>query len=579
MQQPQAGANGHNGPNVGGVNQGNPIKKRDKHVPQLTFKHGQLQYFESSYTFGPEGDKALRGYFSRLSATQPNPDGSGAKFKIHASEDHPHPVGATMRAYLNDKIVYDLVTEDYILDVGTSPARLFGRWDYKYEGQECKLSERVYSMAPLITGRDIHRQRTHFYAKMPTMCDCVGGWKRRDCKNCCPDDGFKVAISVDSVYYPGVLEEIVWQTELTGGVGYIVFNDYHHAMRKTGLTGRACDNESHYIIEHHPGKESIVTSTVKGNIAPYEHGFLRTEGEFWQYQMENPTTKEVYFVVFETLSEFWNHDIPYKLCRVVAIDQQFLPDDEKAGIKGVPLMSSVFYQTEASINLDDSVDLSPAKLLSGLSSIGSTENKTPTPTTSMTEPVLPKKEEIAEDFPSLNTLDVPEFYHKKPPIFGEKIVDFRIRYAREIESFKTWQTIMQAWNSEFELLHTSVENKTTFVTLTAKTKVCCLPFLCSKDRCCGLFKRSGHFKAPLKLVMAAYSKIGNKRTIEAERYCVTECQKDDKFIKDNGLTLYDQTMLPEAFIIASAIRAQETLRRHDAEVQIPSMAARNLLKK
>jgi hypothetical protein len=141
-------------------------------------------------------------------------------------------------------------------------------------------------------------------------CDSVGG-QATTCAECLDHSDYTAAISVDSWYYPGVLEECVKRAK-QGLMVYIVGSDYHACIRRGKLTGKAADGESHYIISG-----DSVTSFIHGNPAPYEHRIPVTADVSWSYIVDGGR------VIMEIVDTILNGDIPYHIMRMTYVDSMW----------------------------------------------------------------------------------------------------------------------------------------------------------------------------------------------------------------------------------------------------------------
>jgi hypothetical protein len=206
---------------------------------------------------------------------------------------------------MQDLVIYKHETTSSIKDIGAAIVRTATRFE-----NGAPLKDRVHSMAPIVSGRDILRNRKHsrHMKDFTNFCTHKGGDTLRtdrvnsDGSNCKCQEYFEVTTAIDSVYYPGVLEEMAIDSIVSKGVGYVAFNDYDAAWRKNGNKGRCADDESQYFLYG-----DIVESTVRGNVAPYVHGFLRTTDRIsWQYKMNFQSIATTAYVIFEVYEGEWN---------------------------------------------------------------------------------------------------------------------------------------------------------------------------------------------------------------------------------------------------------------------------------
>lgn len=484
--------------------------------PPLVFNKGALSNIHIPYTLGPEANKSLRKYFSYLIDNE-TPD--RPRFVNQSRQVHPHPVGGFIRAYMGDLIPLKYAPDGLILDIGTSQVRLASRYDT--DGQP--LCHRVHSMAPVLSGRDILREmankpRVYGSSLKPKTdfingCRCEGGqWKSR-C-HVCTSDMFDTTMSVDSVYYPGVLEEIL-SHGTHGALGYVVFNDYDKARIMNGNQGVALDRESHYVIE---GDQ--VSSYVNGNPAPYQHGFLRTGGhDTWQYRFF--FRGKIYYMVFETVEEFQNGDIPYKMCRVYVVDHlRIIAANplESMGVKGIPLFTSHFFSSEER--------LEPKQVT--------------------------KVVEVSKDTIGLRLSERPGCRRSQG---GDVLIDLTARDERTKSDLAIWEAFVDQYefyvHSRSERFFTTLEEVDG-----SKVQMINMEMLSTKWYTLGLATASTSVRARLEHVVEAYLAIGNKKLNSSVKQACIQVQRN--------LGLGAKSLdLTEAFLIARVMRAQEEVRFDD----------------
>lgn len=573
------------------------IIEKDKEVwekrPSLVLNKGNLSSVLIPFALGPEANSALRKYFNYLINEQ---DTTRPRFIVQERCHHPHPVGAFIRAHMGDLIPYKYAPKGLILDIGTSRVRLNSRYDL--DGQP--LYKRVHSMAPVLSGRDILRdmsnnlrfsdssklvtpaQLSTSQLALPNSCNCVGGqWKSR-C-TMCTSEWYDTTSSVDSIYYPGVMEEIAVHG-ITGSVGYVVFNDYDKARIVSGSEGYALDKESHYTITG-----NVVTSKVEGNPAPYQHRFLNTGGNAsWQFDMvltqedtisqththhtyihregdaecvlptysvryphkkrglfrpgvyqcsccrtstngatkhqlrENReftkhigthirkrVTKTPVVVVFETVEEFMNGDIPYKLCRVYTISKERLRANREEHVAGIPVMKTFYYQEE--------------------------ETDKPTKGKSVDGPLKFTADTRAEIAAA-----------------GQLMTEL----VQRTERVKTDNAIWEALINQYEF-HIDKRSERFFLTkeeVSGEThQYVNMEMLSTKWYSLGLATIGQPVKARLETVIEAYLQVGNKKIPSSIRQACINMQRTAK----GKISTLD---VADAFLIARVMRSQEDVR-------------------
>lgn len=362
--------------NVGKDNGGRKeLEDRKPNPPKdtLAVSKGAVAAISSNYRFSKEAVSTLERHFCGLLVKA----GDRSRFSIGGEfgyNDHPHALGAFLRAYFHDLVLFKYEPmyvdgdDDHmpqVLDIGSSPVRMYSR----YQNGVCEAT-RNWMMCPNLGIRDemrdagnsrrIQRLISDCVSKglkapeiSTRVCHCVGAGgevidERKKCEICSRGVA-RVVTSVDSFYYPGVLEEMFEQLAEGSNIGYVVGNDYHHAMiklkegSKNPFEGSACVNsegvpESTFKISlgHKPTDANEgwlpdirVTSTVRGNPLPYEHGILKTHGKenfAYTYKCADGISR---MFVFEQLQCVWNGDVPYKIWRIYKTALDKAADSEK----------------------------------------------------------------------------------------------------------------------------------------------------------------------------------------------------------------------------------------------------------
>jgi hypothetical protein len=521
--------------------------KEYKNRPRLTFSKGELTYFESPYDFGTEATEALRGHFNRLLAQG---NGTRPKFNLRRYAYHPHCCGATMRALFGDYIYYNYEKTANILDIGASLSRTAKRFDF--DGQP--LNQRVLSTAPILSSRDLIRQREHqddeemsLMVEGVNYCRCEGGLRnnrfcgdfktvddkgeeigvievRKPCPVCA--EPFKVTMSVDSAYYPGVIEEQAWHSYKTQGRGYLVFNDYDGARIKHGLCGSACDGESEYKIEG-----EYVTSKVRGNFAPYRHQILSTRGmDSWQYHLYIGGRDLI--CLFQVLQRFWNKDVPYVIVKMFAVDVEELSKFGEEMFTGVPMLSK-YYREERKI--------------------------------------IPKKiEQVEKD------LNVRKLFDKQV----DEFIDFTDGGLHFKEAFEDCKLKIGAYTLDFNKREEDIYSRTDeLINLFRKTPMN-LYVTKTKDKdmyinlelrysawyTFGLNLYTDVYTAPLALMVEAYDVLGQKGENKSIAHAISQLQR--KILEQTGVMNFD---VYEAMNLARVIRDQQLTRMENLANKCPAI--------
>jgi hypothetical protein len=495
----------------------------------------------SSYCFGEEGKKALETQFAYLAKQE-------GKLRFQDWQPHPHPVGATMRAAFDDLVKFGYLAGQKIHDIGGSKTRVMSRFD----PEGTKMTDRVHTTTPVLSVRDIHRERTN-PEEVPNNCQCIGGQWANRCAECCALAPYwKSAMSVDSIYYPGVMEELMGVLRVSKRAGYVVFNDYHHAYLKNGKSGRACDAESTYTISG-----STVTSTVKGNVSPYKHGVLKTGGGYsWQYLIKHPSPSmqgAEYWMIFETLHEFWNHDIPYKLCRVVCIAENELVNRGFAPRTGMPDCQTYGLNDSIWFDVDEDKARDTEERYRKEMALYLSKYEDPKPDT--------------KSPPEISTwqMRIEECKHKNTPEAAQMVIDLNRRIETYRSMYATWDAVVREWNSRVhktnERFYTTHEADETWATCEIST---------SAWYTLGFSLNRTLYKAPLQMVYDAFVRIGQKETIQAIDQAATTALRD--YIKERDLGHWSN-QVQEAFIIARVMRAQQIRRLQTAMMTSSSVSS------
>lgn len=331
-----------------------PSFRRSTHIEDsLRVQNGAVSAIQSSYMYSDQARQTLERYFSHLLIR----DGDRSRFRCGGEfgyKSHQHALGAFLRAHFHDLIMYLYEPRGTCLDIGSSPVRMHSRHQ---NGRP--LLDRVHMMCPVLDVRDDMRVRDNkmklerlcvehnklmeelgdkrVYDPKTHLCAHVGGQEREKCR--C-NDKFDIITSVDSAYYPGVLEEMFDHLIEDDVNGYVVVNDYLQVLldgsferdpgpfetsHKGEIFGRpfgkaeACLNSDgvpesycYYTIE---GNQLWVTSTVQGNPMPYYHGVLNLGQKNFVHKYLGKDGKQ-YYMLFQEMEVCKNGDIPYKMFKV-----------------------------------------------------------------------------------------------------------------------------------------------------------------------------------------------------------------------------------------------------------------------
>jgi len=546
---------------------GDKTEPYDKHS-FLKISQGEAVQFRSQYILGPEGIEAMRKHFHHI-ADKTTRDGSSKLDLCQGYKPHHHPVGALSRSIMHHYIYnkYESRHRGTMLDIGGSLIRLKTMRDN--DGKP--FVKRVTSLCPVLDIRDRMRKIAHARSELSdcVFCECAAAYGRERCATCSSD--FNVITSIDSCYYPGVLDEMFERCakdKEQKTIGYVAFNDYDSALRNTGVHGGACDGESMYSII-----DNIVRSNVKGNVSMYEHGFINTsDSRSWQYKLKYKDEEIV--AVFEELEVIMNGAIPYRLCRVFA----WLADtlgDESGGAKNIPVFTDLFkkpFVPEPVVELDDSNDgvedtmrlmasggpipqtnamCEPTvlpKYIPGLTPV-LTPPKSPLSTASQSSALSDDFFKIKEyhgrtvDFQNVTGLDLTnrkEQYYKQITVWNNLL-----------DKFKKWQDDEEDHNA---LITQFVQDGTTYVQLSLKNKPSMFDWL----MCRSGVRKGNTYAAPLKLVMHYLLVVGVKTDATSLMYANLSDMKTR--MRESSLEVMDTENGSEALIIASEFLAQQKRR-------------------
>jgi hypothetical protein len=258
------------------------------------------------------------------------------------------------------------------LDIGAAEKRLGKAISSVQDGIPQYLRDRCHANIGELGFADYERKVTNTSnIVLPSSCHCVAGLLDNRCQHCreaLQNSPYDNVMAIDSVYYPGVFDELVYHCANRGARGFLVFNDYDAAIQKHGHGGQTLGNESRWSTDG-----IYVTSTVDGNLQPYSHRIVQTGGlKAWQLIHRIPKIgrddiirdsafmeEEEVLVTFKVLEEFVNKTVPYRLVQVLAIKTEELrPFGQENGLGGVRMFDTFFREnlitkltTEAETNV------------------------------------------------------------------------------------------------------------------------------------------------------------------------------------------------------------------------------------
>jgi len=624
------GSNGKQQPknpkgNGAGKDNSKAPKENNPKQPEKTQKHPNdalavqgtsVAAVQSHYRFSTEGIQALERHFSHLFVKT----GDRSRFRIGGEfgyENHSHAVGAFMRAYMHDRIIYGLEPTGKILDVGSSAVRTLSRY------QSAKpVVDRTWMMCPNMDVRDDFRfddnirritrminelnerekvwgKDAKTYAVNDFMCGHQGGttlnkYKLEEGKTvgCKCTGNFDIVTSIDSAYYPGVLEE-VYSKVIKGAIGYVVVNDYKHAVLKKlkngdydkqlgemlpggkestadqlakPFSGYALKNylevpESRFDMQLRYEQGQLVGTRVKsfveGNMMPYTHGVLNF-GESKSFGMLfddivghdtalNKTKTERYLMHFEQVDCFWNGDIPYKTYKV---RRSKLSRWTAEQLEDVPIYDKYWNGDELEAEIMSRISKCwQSKLETEKSSVSKDGISTAGSTPKVTTPALSKSNStISTVVEKVDYFDV-ESYQKKLSKNGDEHLDLVKRCKEEVGFFKFAKDQMKKTPHLFAIEYVNNEAWMTVKTLSSDFKL-------DKPLTWFGFKvedEGRSARAKLSNIFEAYKLIGIKQNTNSILHSLVQYQRD-------GMSMDEAFTMSEAFTIARLIRMGETKR-------------------
>jgi len=523
-----------------------------KAVSGAVYSNGLIARLTPKFVLGPEGSEAFARKFHHLSNAKP--DGSGPRFDPSRGYiPHDHSACALGRQLSNERVIAkelrNLERRGVMIDVGGSITR-----------NHAMQLNTIWCQSPLdIDFKDKIRFRNLPKDVLKDMrdnrCDCKGGQYEERCGFC--TFSHKITISVDAAYYPGVLQEQMVHSYTSKGYGYVVFNDYHAALKAHGVRGRTCDEESNYLIEG-----DFVTSFVKGNNAPYKHRFLNTEGlESWYIkhdlvvpealtknlkawddnnwveaarQKRKVDTKIVKAITFfEVVDEFINKDVPYRTLKLYT----FAEDEIKDDLSMMAEMKTLFYEEGADMqDVDEDIKVSAIR---------------------MNKEVVVSKPPSSKIAPNNVSVEMPELNAKDYPKFGTQVYDFINRTQTTTQS--NWLELMKNHVLFPKILGGGINNERFSMSHLEGEHYLNLTVYNTRWYSLGLRLKSGTYTAKIDTVYKAFVKLGVKSTLQAIEFQISAMQKELE--EETGLAALH---VHEAFIIARVLHAQQTRRLQKA---------------
>ena len=550
------------------------------HFPKdsLSVQNGAIGAVQSSYRFSREACETLENHYRSLFVKESD----RTRFRIggeYGYKNHQHALGAFLRADFHDTIMYLNEPNGRCLDIGSSPVRMFSRYQ-----NEKPLINRVFMMNPIIDVRDdiraqdnklsiqrlcdrhnelavkLDQNNAQILNPQFNTCHHVGG-SDRNRGNCGCIEHFDFITAIDSAYYPGVLEEMFEQMISNQVNGYIVLNDYLHVLLDSayqrdpgplndlenidrnnlhkepfGKTN-AClnadgDPESYcqFRINH---DEIRVTSTVRGNVLPYNHGILnlgkcKTFAHRYSYVNEDDIEVKM-LMLFEEINICFNGEIPYKTYK---IRPTLLSRWSEESLRDVHIYEELFLTASEYLAYLNQEYLMQQEIKSNITI-------TPVPTLRRVE----SGESVNDDL-----FDV-ESYTKKLTQEDESLIDLVQRRARnEVAFVKFVRNQFRTGSHNISIRYVDKE-AWIYIRVVGKESRWYNPLTWFFN--VEMLGRSAH--ARLADVIEAYKKIGVKQNVKSILHSLTQNQRE----RDDNTGLFNMS---DAYAIARVIRVNEETR-------------------
>lgn len=580
----------------------------------LQVRNGTVASFSSRYNFSKEAIDVLRSHFSHLLIGEDKHRlsiGGNSGFIPHG-----HALGATLRAYYDDLVLYKHAPNGKVLDVGGSMVRTLSRYQFLKNGRKVNAAFRVWSQTPVLDVRDdlrvqdnketlvrkvnehneietdpdlklmiegglVNRVDALTLSPIPLQCRCAMAKSGlgTDINCACSTERYDTIKSVESWYYPGVMEGMFNRLIRDKSVGYVVCNDYYRMLlrqkdNKESVLGkklaaiscvRALNSDfgveaiGHGCLNHNLVPESthtvltekgklIVKAEVQGNPMPYVHGFPKTaDSDSFAYTFvarehddfgnplsigQQPKMTE-YLMLFEKVEEIMNGDIPFVLYKVRAT----LKSRWGSILNHVPVLPFEFATVHDILN-----DATPSYIDQWV--LNTTKQEEEVKVTEKKTPKMADPEPVEQDL----VLFDEDLYVKKTIEGGEKrVYSAEMKSALENErQFVRWikrQVFDRNHNHHFSV---KVVKGKAYLVLRKYTRSF-FGLIVSTDA-------SLSAMAPVSDVVDAYCRIGVKSNAVAIQQSCVQKQRD---AKNQDHKMFTDA---EAFLIARYIRAVETAR-------------------
>jgi len=360
-----------------------PRKILDHPEDNLQISAGVVASIRSNYHFSAQALETLRRHFAHLFI-----GGDNSRFYVgdkQGFKNHPHALGAFLRSYFDDLVMYKYQPRGTMLDIGASPIRSLGRYYTNVEGVRRPWLSRLHIMTPRLDMRDDVREQDHFWSMQAmsekhnaiedaklladpgyrqfkytvdddcslSLYQCNHKLTDVDDPNCDCGKEYDALKLIESWYYPGVLENTIrrlckaYKNCKRKGVGWIVGNDYYRMLLRRAKTdpnmlktvferevgehpfldviGKGCVGTDGNPESIHritsPKGKLFVDAHVKGNPTNYQHHIPRTADA--DTFIAHVTHDGTDFVVlFEKKEEVVNGEVPFVLYKLNVTEKE-----------------------------------------------------------------------------------------------------------------------------------------------------------------------------------------------------------------------------------------------------------------
>jgi hypothetical protein len=560
----------------------------------FTVQGGTITALESKFVHTKEAVEVISRVFPHLTLGRKE---DRPRFRVDTGENygylvHEHALSRDLRHIFAGYIHSCEIPKHRFLDIGASVIRNIGT----IVENESILYKRGWQMTPILDARDQMRADDHVkrieqiaqdhikrrndiddpnvaqhdrdFDESLTRCTHAGGAvpvpgrigvsTPRDTVCFCNQNNFEAITTIDSAYYPGVLEEMrmhMTRRMSTNQIahGHVVFHDYHEAalsairnasrlelammIKDDTIELRTLNNRNGHteMIAEIAVSTSMVKVTVAGNPTPYRHNIIETNGPIYITQdMVNINTVD-YNPVFHYTQELtaWNGQVPYKYYKVRVTPKGQWTQEMLGDVKHVngDFIAPNYYQEIIASRYVELTDLEVA--------LQSIPQETPEP-------------ERIEEKIDPNFFDHKGYSNKLSQRKDLKLntVDRKKRVDAEISFFKFIQDQFRGRGfKKFNIRYVDGEAWIYIISLNNQFKwheIKSYIGLTYEDR-----DRS--FRAKLKDVIEAYLKIGVKQSQTSVMYAMTQQQRE-KVADECQFDAID------AFVIARYIRMCEETR-------------------